>query len=61
MQHCPAGRIPGSNTDRDAAGGRAARAKGARAEADKVVKVVKMVKAVKVGAAPTQPLKIQLS
>ncbi len=55
MQHCPAGRIPGCNTDRDAAGGRAARAKGARAEADKVDKVVK------VGAAPTQPLKIQLS
>ena len=58
MQHCPAGRIPGCNTDRDAAGGRAARAKGARAEADKVDKVVK---AAKVGAAPTQPLKIQLS
>ena len=60
MQHCPAGRIPGSNTDQDAAGGRAARAKGARARAgpDKVDKVVK---AAKVGAAPTQPLKIQLS
>ena len=57
MQHCPAGRIPGCNTDRDAAGGRAARAKGAKAKAgpDKADKVVKG------GAAPTQPLKILLS